>query len=274
MKLQPEQVEKPLLKLRKQFKQFPASPAPEEVHSVRTNTRRVEATMTALGLNRDKKSRRLLKLITPVRKAAGKVRDMDVLIGDTLKLSADPGREAVIFLVEHLAKMRVQNARKLNDVVSRRRQDLRRCLKYEAKLMRKRLNGSSFDLDDETAPHILITELSHWPNLNEGNLHLFRIRIKELRYMLQLGPKTVGRLVDELGEVKDAVGEWHDWVELLKIAGKALTDEKDREVLTKIEQIGTEKLGQALTIANRVRGRYFGVPDGRKASRKILPMAS
>jgi CHAD domain-containing protein len=274
VKLQPKQVEKPLLKLRKQLNKFPASPAPEDVHSLRTQTRRLEAIMTALGLNRDKTARRLLKLITPVRKAAGKVRDMDVLIGDTLTLSEDQRSQAVVLLVEHLAKMRVKNARKLHEEVSSRRQDLCTGLKYEAKQVRKRLNSSSPELDDEAAPHILITELSHWPDLNEDNLHLFRLRIKELRYMLQLGANADGRLVSELGEVKDTIGEWHDWVELLKIAGKALREEKDNKVLTKIAQIGKEKLAEALSIANRVRGRYFGVADGRKASRKILPLAS
>src|SRR5205085_7992845 len=124
------------------------------------------------------------------------------------------------------------------------------------------------------APRILITELSHWPDLNENNLHLFRIRIKELRYMLQLSQPADTRLVDALGEVKDTIGEWHDWVELLKIAGKVLDPRSDRDVLTDIERIGNEKLQVALAAATRVRERYFGVPDGRTASRKILQMAS
>jgi len=63
-------------------------------------------------------------------------------------------------------------------------------------------------------------------------------------------------------------------VELLKIAGKVLDPRSDREVLTDIERIGNEKLQVALAAATRVRERYFDVPDGRTASRKILQMAS
>jgi len=274
VKLQPAQIEKPLLKLRKLLKTISSSPAPDDVHALRTRTRRLEATLTALGINHKKKSRRLLKLLTPVRKTAGKVRDMDVLIGHALTLSEHPGKQAVVLLVEHLSKMRVKYARKLHEQVSRRRPDLRGCLKDEVKLIRKRLRASSPGLDGQAAPGILITELSHWPGLDQNNLHLFRIRIKELRYMLQLGANPDGHLVDELSAVKDGIGEWHDWVELLKIAEKTLDAKKDQELLKTIERIGNEKLQVARTIANRLRGRYFAASDGRKSSRKILLIAS
>jgi CHAD domain-containing protein len=272
--LQRHDAEKPLQKLRKQLKKFPSSPPPEKVHSLRTQTRRLEATVAALALHREKKARRLLELITPVRKAAGKVRDMDVLIEDALTLSEDPRSEAVIRLVEHLAKMRVRHARKLRDVIGGRRRSIRKRLKQSSKLLRSKLKDSSGAPDSETAPLILITELSHWPDLNQGNLHLFRIRIKELRYMLQLSEHPDGRLLGSADEVKDAIGGWHDWVELLKIAGKVLDARGDRDVLNEIEQTMNEKLKIALTAANRVRARYFGVPDGLKAGAKILQIAS
>lgn len=274
MKLQPGKVEKPLSRLRKQLKEFPSSPGPEDVHSLRTRARRLEATMTALALHRDKSSRRLLKLITPVRKAAGKVRDMDVLIGDTLTLSEDRGSSAVVFLVEHLAKMRRRYERKLRHTVESRSRDIRKRLKIQANLIRKKLKKASPELDERTAPRILITELSHWPALEENNLHLFRIRIKELRYILQLETVADEKLVTTLGEAKDAIGEWHDWVELLKIAVKTLDRQAERQVLAKMEQIRSQKLQVALAAANQLRARYFAVPDGRKASSKILPMAS
>ena len=151
MKLQTDAVAKPLQNLRKQLNKFPSSPPPEDVHSLRTHTRRLEATVAALALHREKESRRLLKLITPVRKAAGKVRDMDVLIGDVLTLTEDQGSEAVVRLVEHLAKMRVRHARKLQDVISSRRQDIRKRLKQSSQLMRRKLKDSSAALDGETA---------------------------------------------------------------------------------------------------------------------------
>ena len=76
--------------------------------------------------------------------------------------------------------------------------------------------------------------------------------------MLQLSDEVDATVLDSLGEVKDTVGEWHDWVELLKIAGKVLDAREDRKVLTDIERINKEKLQVALAAARRVRQRYFG----------------
>ena len=274
MKLQPNQVEKPLRKLRKQLNGFPSNPPPKDVHSLRTETRRLEATAAALVLERKKEPRRLIKLITRVRKAAGKVRDMDVLIGHVLTLSEHQGSEAAVRLVEHLARMRVKAARKLRGIVSARQKEARRRLKQCAKLIRKKLQDDAGAVSGDAAPQILITELRHWPDLNADNLHIFRIRIKELRYMLQLSPQADGRLVDSLSEVKDLIGQWHDWVELLKIAQKVLDARQDREVLQDIETMGTEKLQRAMIVANQLRERHFSRPDGRKSGKKVLQMAS
>ncbi len=274
MKLQSRSVEKPLRRLREQLSTFPSNPRPDEVHSLRTQTRRLEATVSALVIGREKSSRRLLKAITPVRKAAGKVRDMDVLIGDALILSNHHGSEALVRLVEHLAKKRVGSARKLRTVVRAQRHDARRLLKQSSKLIRKKLKNDPAGVDGEAAPGILINELSHWPALDADNLHLFRIRIKELRYMLQLSPQADEKLVDALGEVKDFIGEWHDWVELLRIAQKVLDPRLDRDVLKHIEETGSEKLESSLKIANLARERYFTGAEGRRTSKKILQMAS
>ncbi len=268
------EVEKPFEKLRKQLNRFPSNARPEEVHSLRTHTRRLEATVAALALDREKKARRLIKAITPVRKAAGKVRDMDVLIADVLALSQHHGSEALVRLVEYLAKIRVKSARKLRDVVGSRQREARKHLRQAAKLIRKKLESDSEVLSGEAAPQILMTELSHWPELDAGNLHLFRIRIKELRYMLQLVPQADGKLLEALSVVKEGIGDWHDWVELLKIAKKVLDPQSDGEVLQRIDETGGEKLQRALTAANQLRERYFNETGPRKSARSVLQLVS
>jgi len=274
VKLQTDNVEKPFEKLRKQLNGFPSNPRPEEVHSLRTQSRRLEATVAALVLDREKKSRRLIKAITPVRKAAGKVRDMDVLIADVLALSQRHRSDALVRLVEHLAKMRVKSARKLSDMVSAQQREARKRLKQSSKLIRKKLENESETMSGEAAPQILMTELSHWPKLDVRNLHLFRIRIKELRYMLQLSPQADGKLVDALGDVKDAIGDWHDWVELLKIARKVLDSRSDSEVRQRIDETGRGKLQRALTAANQLRERYFSETSVRWSGKRVLQMVS
>lgn len=273
MKLQPDHVEKPLKKLRRQLSGFPSNPRPEQVHSLRTHARHLEATVAALVMDEEEPSRRLLKAIKPVRKAAGKVRDMDVLMADVLTLSENHGSEALVRLLEYLARVRIKSARKLRKVIRSHESDARRLLKKSSKLMRKKLNNDSSAVDGEAAPQILFTELTHWPELNAANLHLFRIRVKELRCMLQLSGQPDDKLVDALGEVKDSIGEWHDWVELLIIARKVLDPQSDREILKNIETTGTQKFDSALGTARKVRAQYLSAAD-QKAGKNVLQMAS
>jgi CHAD domain-containing protein len=274
VKLQLDQVEKPLRKLREQLKTFSSDPRPGDVHSLRTQARRLEATVAAVALGHNKASRRLLELITPVRKAAGKVRDMDVLIADVLTLADSHRSEGMVRLVEHLARRRVKHARKLHHIVERQRPEARRQLKQSSKMLKKAVKKDWGDRSGEAAPQILISELTHWPDLNAGNLHMFRIRIKELRYMLELSDEADQTLIGSLGKVKDAIGEWHDGVELLRIAQKVLDAEADGGNLKQLEKMVNERLESALAAANRLRERYFnGAPDGR-GNKKVLQMTA
>ena len=75
-----ERVRKALRELGKSLESLNGDSAPEDVHKLRTASRRVEAIAGVLGAADGKKSRRLVKAIEPVRKAAGGVRDMDVLL--------------------------------------------------------------------------------------------------------------------------------------------------------------------------------------------------
>ncbi len=82
-----ERARKAVRELGKTLKSLPSDPPPREVHKLRTATRRVEAIAAVLAPVEGKESRRLLKSIEPVRKAAGGVREMDVLIGNARKLA-------------------------------------------------------------------------------------------------------------------------------------------------------------------------------------------
>jgi CHAD domain-containing protein len=198
---------------------------------------------------------------------------MDVLIGDVLTLPDDLGRESLVRLVEHLARKRVKHARKLHDLVKQQRPKARKQLKQSSRMLKRAVKKDWGDRSGEAAPQILISELGHWPDLNAGNLHMFRIRIKELRYMLELSDEADQTLIGSLGTVKDAIGEWHDSVELLRIAQKVLDAESDGGNLKRLEDIVNKRLESAVAAANQLRERYFNrSPDGR-GNKKILQMA-
>lgn len=236
---------------------FSADPRPEDVHALRTHARRLEAAIEALVPARSKEPRRVLKLLTPVRKAAGKVRDMDVLIEDALTLKDVQSAEGLVRLVEHLGEMRAKNAKRLRDAVLKHRRETGARLKELSKVLKKILEDEPGTLNGGAAPQILVTELSQWPQLNRENLHMFRLRIKELRYMLELSNEPNEKWIAWLGDVKDAIGEWHDWVELLKIAKEVLDTVADAGVLKRIEKTTDERFNAALTTANQMRKRIF-----------------
>jgi CHAD domain-containing protein len=247
---------------------FSADPLPEDVHALRTHARRVEAAIAALAPARSKEPRRVLKLLTRVRKAAGKVRDMDVLIEDALTLKNVKRAEGLVRLVEYLGEMRAKNAKRLREAVFKHRRKTSAHLKQLSKALKKRLEDEPGTLNGGAAPQILVTELSQWPQLNRENLHMFRLRIKELRYMLELSNEPNKQWVKRLGDVKDAIGEWHDWVGLLTIATDVLHPVADAGVLKRIEKTTDERFNAALTTANQMRKRIFQPSQNRNGAYK------
>ena len=79
-----------------------------------------------------------------------------------------------------------------------------------------------FDSEGTASLEELLSELYRPARLNKRNLHPYRLKIKELRYVMQLSEDNGSHeFVKKLGEAKDAIGEWHDWEELLAIAKKS-----------------------------------------------------
>ena len=244
-----DKARKPGKKLRKLLKDFPRDPSPEDVHALRTGTRKVEATVHALFPEDDRDAKKLLKAMKPVRKAAGHVRDMDVLIANAFTVHADTGQECRVKLVEYLAGLRRKHAGRLNDAIAKQEGRARKLLKKHVERIEEEAAGNSgLDRIKRVA-----AELEHWPKLHKDNLHEFRKHAKELRYMLQLKADADRRAMDALGRVKDTAGDWHDWVELLEYAEDVLKPDTDGAVLGEIRETMREKLRLALTEANAVR---------------------
>jgi CHAD domain-containing protein len=278
MAIELDRLQKPLRKLRKSLKNLSKDPPPEAVHKLRTRARQIESIAPALTPPEEKKTRRLLKSIKPVRKAAGGVRDMDVLTGNALKLPRNSDAGSLGRLIALLETMRQESASALLDTVSEKRKPARHLLKQYSRLVEASFNGkhngkrngksngnqkesgrqsASSGRPVENAIDGLTSELSLWPALDEENIHPFRLKVKELRSILQLFPKSDTRLVAALGKVKDQIGEWHDWQQLAQFARHALDRDIDRPLLDQIDQIGAQKLKQALTAANVLRRRHL-----------------
>src|SRR5208282_3882115 len=130
-----ERVRKALRELGKSLQSLSGDSSPKDVHKLRTASRRVEAIAGVLQAADGKKSRRLVKSIEPVRKAAGGVRDMDVLLADARRLARYRDGESLNHLVAHLETARQQNAGQLQHALHHQRKAVLEDLKEYAKFV-------------------------------------------------------------------------------------------------------------------------------------------
>lgn len=266
MALAVDRVQRALRKLRKSLRRLPADPTPEQVHQLRTQSRHIEDIAAALTSPDEKELRRLLKSIEPVRKAAGRVRDMDVLIGNATSLPRAASSDSLIHLVESLKIVRQKSAGKLLDTIHRERKSaLRNLEEYENLIESRAVEENSplslsirkrppeLRLDAKVAQ--LLRNLSSTPTLHPRSLHRYRLKIKELRSILQLMNDSDNSLLGALGKTKDAIGEWHDWQQLADLAAQSLNARNDRALLARIRETCRRKLRNALTAASALRKR-------------------
>lgn len=286
MSLDTARIHKPIRKLRKFLKKAPKRPTSEQIHDLRTSSRRFEAEVDAFGLDSKANERRILPDLQRVRKRAGKIRDIDVLTGDLLNLTVDGEQDCVVQLVENLGMERARHAQKLRKLVLKFAPQLRRRLKRSwakmEKLVKKsegRPDASTSDRAEQATAKALqiAAELKSPARLNRTNLHPYRLKVKELRYVLQLSDRAGQQeFVDKLGEVKDAIGEWHDWGELASIATDLLEHGTECKLLRKVKAVTEEKYQNALTSANDLRSRFLGAKSpkrrkGRTPEKSELP---
>jgi CHAD domain-containing protein len=274
-----QHVEKPLRDLRKALKNLSAHPQPEEVHELRTRARRVEAIAAACAGAEGKLARRLVRSIKPLRKAAGAVRDMDVLTANVLALPRGTSSASLVRLVENLGSVRRAYANALLRAVSRRRKEACRNLEEFSRIVRKgrarnqgaRENGvppSAAETALRSAASSLARKLSRWPELDERNLHLFRIKVKQLRSILQLLADSDPALVEALGTANARIGDWHDWHHLKEIAEIVPGEPLERALLGRIGRTAKRKLTQALAAAHALRASYLQTVSRRAGAAK------
>jgi len=266
-----ERVRKALRELGKSLQSLSGDSAPKDVHKLRTASRRVEAIAGVLEAAGGKKSRRLVKSIEPVRKAAGGVRDMDVLLADARKLARYSHGESLNHLVAHLETAREQNAGELQHALHHRRktvlEDLKEYSRFVASVAKHAQSNSRLGADANQSQEKIhssaanvMRELGGWKPLDADNLHEFRLKVKQLRYTLQLDAQADPSLVEALGDVQRRVGDWHDWHQLEEIARGVLVLEEDHALLDRIGETVKRRFDRALAAANALRGKYLNMP--------------
>jgi hypothetical protein len=94
-----------------------------------------------------------------------------------------------------------------------------------------------------------------------------RLEVKELRNVLQMAEKSDRQeFVWQLGEVKDAIGEWHDWEVLVAIAKTVIEHGSNCGLLDDLGNIADRKYHKALTLTEDMRRKFLPMSDRRNKS--------
>jgi|tagenome__1003787_1003787.scaffolds.fasta_scaffold20988295_3 CHAD domain-containing protein len=267
MALDADRIRKTSRKLRKLIKKAPRRPNPDQVHTLRTSIRRMEAASEALNPNPQRRDRRLLRDLARIRKRAGKVRDMDVLTADAASLRVAQEQDCAVELLQHVGAKRYKQADRLHSELRKEGKDLSRRIKKFSARLEKRIPDSSDDAkknqlpgptDVAAAALRLSRELTMPRSLNRNNLHPYRLKVKQLRDVLRLAENTSNpQFTGVLGEVKDAIGDWHDWEELVSIAARVLTHGANCKLLAKLKEVSGEKYDHAFSLTIKMRKRFL-----------------
>jgi CHAD domain-containing protein len=278
-------LQKSVGKVRKFLKKARKRPSPQEIHDLRTHARRFEATVEALAMNSRRNERRILQDLSRLRKRAGKIRDMDVLTGCAAKVHVDGEEDCSVQLLEYLGAKRYRQANKMRVLIRECGAELRQRLNGSAAQLRTLVGRAQKNESDTKASpprdamataFQLSSALRTPARLDRRNLHPYRLKVKELRYVLQMSETAdQQRFVEKLGQVKDAIGEWHDWEELVGIATELLDHGTDCKLLRELKSVSNRKYGDALSLTNSMRQTYLGSRlSNRKLTRPVLKAAS
>lgn len=265
MAIKVEQIDKSLRKVRKFTVKLPKNPSPNTIHKLRTNARKLEAIFDALLLDSRKNERQLIKALRRIRKRAGKVRDLDVLTGDLATIQVHGETECQVQLLEHLGSKRRNKAAKLDKFVGENRTELKSRLRKASARLDQALGNAEPHVASLAAAESLrlASGLDVPKRFNKGNLHGYRLKVKQLRYVLELAPEQT-KFTDDLSEAKDAIGDWHDWEELVALASNVLSHGKNCKLLRKLKETADSKFEHAVQVAENLRRNYLKSSSGSR----------
>lgn len=219
----------------------------ENVHRFRTNSRRVEALVADLAPE-GRNKRKLLKLLSKLRKKAGRVRDLDVQIAFLKELKFPDRQSHRAQLLQALVEEQARRSKKLGKHFDRER----------IRQLRKRL--------ERIEPHLALNgidplrlAIKGLPQpgampLSEKTLHGYRIAAKHARYVaeLALDSPRAETFIAELKQAQDEIGQWHDMLKLTERAQELFGGIRDSALVSMLQNITRarfKRAGMALVTA-------------------------
>ncbi len=243
-------------KLARELTKLTKTPTPDSVHKFRTNSRRVEAVLSEVLPKLNRNEKKLLKLLSRLRKRAGRVRDLDVEIAALRGLKIPEGNGHKSQFVDALVEERARHEQKLVKAFDRATADE----------VRKRLKRavSEIEVPKDTEPLALtLSKLAQLGRdhvtLTEKTLHQYRIVGKRARYIAELADRhpDAQRVIDLLKHMQDVIGDWHDWLKLTQKAEALFGGVRDSALVAMLRNVTQAKFRQCITVVAETRATFM-----------------
>ncbi|HXM63110.1 MAG TPA: CHAD domain-containing protein [Terriglobales bacterium] len=253
-------------RLARELTKLAKNQTPESVHKFRTNSRRVEALLSEVVPQLNRNDKKLLKLLSRLRKKAGRVRDLDVEISSLRSLKIPEGNGHKSEFVSALVQERAKHEQKLAKAFNRK----------TAGELRKRLKRavSEIDIPKDTDPlKLTLNKLAKLgrdhATLSERTLHQYRIIGKRARYIAELADHDAEakRVVDQLKHMQDVIGDWHDWLKLTQKAEALFGGVRDSALVAMLRNVTQAKFRQSVDAVAETRAAFSSKkPDAISAA--------
>lgn len=245
---------------------------PKSVHRLRTTVRQIESLVSYANPDVGKKEERTLEKMADLRKRAGKVRDLDVqagLLGTLGNGSAAKDRKT---LAELLNKKRNQEAKRLESAIKKLHEAkffgrLHRIAEQAGEPQDGR-NRPLAPLEEAKAQLAeMASDFGSSQTLNPGRLHEARVTLKRIRYLAELAEESAVQkdFIQKLKSTQDAIGDWHDWLELTQRAEKRFSDRANSALVHEARTVLSARHSDATSSVNKLFS--FVQAPGRKSPR-------
>jgi CHAD domain-containing protein len=193
---------------------------------------------------RDRSQRKLLKLLSRIRRRAGRIRDIDVQLAAlrSFRVPQEPRRKTQ--LMQRLIDFRVQHEQKLAKLLN----------KKDLVELTKRIRRASHSLraTSNRDPLVLANEMLRATStagpLSDEILHRYRIAVKRARYAAEFAPRSAERdsFIAGLKQLQDALGSWHDWMTLTRTAARHLGEIEQSSLVAALHNVTRVKFRHAV----------------------------
>jgi CHAD domain-containing protein len=278
-----ERVRAVFKKVERDLSNLASEQRPENVHSFRTSTRRLQTLLEELVAERDRNHKKLLKLLDGIRRRAGKVRNIDVQLTAlrSVKIAQEPRRKTQ--LTQALLELRTKHERKLRKVLTKEslREIERRIhrasdeVKGKVKLEARR---DPLQIARAILAQAMQPKAGSKAALDENSLHERRILIKRARYAAEFAPRSTEatQLISQLQRLQDAIGNWHDWQSLTNTAEGRLGDVRQSSLVATLRNATGGKLRSAMaalttSVAEPTPQKAPSVPPARPRKATVKP---